>query len=78
MTSAQEAEIHLLYKRLESAEARVAAAEARADGLQASLFEASLQTRRAVEACKRDAVAVAVEEAVVSPSHVSHESPPHP
>jgi hypothetical protein len=62
MSAAQEEEIRQLTAELEAATSARHAAEAKAEGLQAALFESHLKARAAVEQCRRDALEVAVEE----------------
>ena len=64
MSAAQEEEIRQLHEQLATARAEKAAETARASALQVALFEAGMKARQAMDACKRDAVEVAVEEAV--------------
>ena len=64
MSQAQEEEIRQLHERLKVVQAEKATESARAAALQVALFEASMKTRQVLDACKRDAVEVAVEEAV--------------
>jgi hypothetical protein len=64
MSAAQEEEIRQLHEQLAAAQAEKAAEAARASALQVALFEAGMKARQAMDACKRDAVEVAVEEAV--------------
>lgn len=59
-----EEEIQQLHKLLTSVAAERDTAVARAERLHIALFETSIKAKQAIEACKRDAVEVAVEEAV--------------
>ena len=64
MSAAQEAEAHHLMELVRAAQAERNEATARAEALQAELFHTRLKMQKTVEAVKRDATAVAVEEAV--------------
>ena len=64
MSAAQEEEIRRLAGLLQAAVTERNAAVLRADRLQVELFETRLKARQAIENCKRDAIEVAVEEAV--------------
>ena len=63
-TAAGEEEIRKLQERLDAAEQARNAEAARAETLQMALFEAGIKARQAIDQCKRDAIEVAVEEAV--------------